>query len=465
VIFFERRVQNHRADQLTEASQLTTADRLTRASRLPTADEPLKISHSPSPHPSAEQPRPDTGRYARPGSLPPAQTGFFGLVARSWAGRYGTALVFVSGALGVEKLLQRFFPYPFLFVFFAAVMASAWFAGTGPGMFAVLASTIAVDYFFVPPFDSLAINATDSSYFAAFILCALAASWVSSSKRNSEEALREARNQLEVRVAERTAELQKSNAELQETIERHDRAQHALMNTRAELAELSRFMTMAELTASIAHEVNQPLTALVVYGRACLEWLSASPPNMDEARRAAEIVIQDGTRAGAVLNRIRALFKKQPVAKDRLDLNEVIREAAGFVTEEAARNGIAIRMELARDLPEVQGDRVQLEQVILNLLINAIDALRDTNNPRQISMSTRREGAGDALVSVEDSGRGIGADIAEKIFDPFFTTKSQGIGMGLSISRSIVESHGGRLWAEPRVEQGAVFQFTVRIGV
>lgn len=377
------------------------------------------------------------------------------------------ASVFVAMALGIEKLLQRVFPYPFLFVFFAAVMASSWFAGTGAGLFAVLTSTIAVDYFFVRPFYSLAINATDSSYFAAFILCALVASWVSSSKRKSEEALREARDQLEVRVAERTAELQKSNAELQKTVRQHDKAQHALLKTQAELAELSRFLTMAELTASIAHEVNQPLTALVVYGRACLEWLSASPPNMAEARRAAEIVIQDGTRAGAVLNRIRALFKKQPVARDSLDLNDVILEATSFLSEDAVRKKIEVRTELARDLPKIQGDRVQLEQVVLNLLLNAtnaIDALRDTNERKEIVISSRRRGPGEILVSLEDSGIGIGEEITEKIFDPFFSTKSQGIGMGLSISRSIVESHGGRLWAEPRRKDGAVFQFTLPIG-
>jgi len=396
--------------------------------------------------------------------MPPRASAFLRNLARSWAGRYGMASLFVALALGLEKLLQGFFPYPFLFVFFAAVMASAWFGGTGPGLFAVLLSTIAVDYFFVRPFYSLAINATDSSYFAAFILCALVASWISSSKRKGEEALREARDQLEVRVAERTAELQKSNAELQKTVGQHERAQQALMKTQAELAELSRFLTMAELTASIAHEVNQPLTAVAVYGRACLEWLSASPPNLPEARRAAEIVIQDGTRAGTIINRIRALFKRQPVAQDWLNLNEIIAESVGFMREEAIRHRITIRTELARDLPEIKGDRVQLEQVVLNLIINAIDALREAKETREVLISSRREGSADVLVSVEDSGMGVSAEIAGRIFDPFFTTKSHGIGMGLSISRSIVESHGGRLWAESRPLDGAIFRFTIRVG-
>jgi C4-dicarboxylate-specific signal transduction histidine kinase len=373
------------------------------------------------------------------------------------------ASIFVALALGVEKLLQRIFPYPFLFVFFAAVMASAWFARTGPGLYAVLISTIAVDYFFVRPFYSLAINATDSSFFAAFILCALVASWISSSKRKSEEALREAHDQLEVRVAERTAELQKSNAELQKTMERHEKAQQALMKTQAELAELSRFLTMAELTASIAHEVNQPLTAIVVYGRACLEWLSASPPDLGEARRAAETVIQDGTRAGAVINRIRALFKKQPTAKDWLDLNAVIQESIGLMQEEAMRHRVAIRTELAPDLRKIKGDRVQLEQVVLNLVMNAIDAMHETTNGKEVVIISRMEGSTEVLVSVEDNGIGVSSEIAQKIFDPFFTTKSKGVGMGLSISRSIVESHGGRLWTGPHRSDGATFQFTLRV--
>jgi C4-dicarboxylate-specific signal transduction histidine kinase len=373
------------------------------------------------------------------------------------------ALVLVGSALGLTLLMERFLPYPVLFLFFAAVMASAWFGGTGPGLSAVFASTVAVDYFFVPPVRSFAINATNTTYFASFVVCALAASWVSSAKREDEEALREARDKLEVRVAERTAELQKSNTELQKSIEQHESARQSLMKTQAELAELSRFLTMAELTASIAHEVNQPLTAVAVYGRACVEWLSATPPNLEEARRAAEIVIQDGTRAGAVLNRIRALFKRQPAVTDWLGLNEVIRQAAAFANEEAARSRVLIRTELAADLPQIRGDGVQLEQVVLNLIINAIDSLRETSGPREIVISSRATASKEALVSVEDNGKGINAEIAPKMFDPFFTTKAHGIGMGLSISRSIVESHGGRLWAESRAPQGAKFQFTVRI--
>jgi C4-dicarboxylate-specific signal transduction histidine kinase len=377
---------------------------------------------------------------------------------------YGTALFFSSVALACTLLLQGLFPYPFLFLFFAAVMASAWFGGTGPGIFAVLLSTIAIDYFFVPPLRSFAINATDATYFASFIVCALVASWISAAKKEDEEALRETRDQLEVRVAERTAQLQRSNDELQESIEQREKAQQALIKTQGELAELSRFLTMGELTASIAHEVNQPLTAVVTYGRACLEWLSATPPNLEEARHAARTLVQNGTRAGDIINRIRALFRRQPPTKDWLDLNEVIRESMIFMREEAGKHQIALRTELAVDLPRVNADRVQLEQVILNLVMNAVDAMRDTrSSPKEVVIRSRRESSSEVLVSVEDSGVGIAPEIAERIFDPFFTTKPQGIGMGLSVCRSIIESHNGRLWAVSGQPEGAILQFTVRI--
>src|SRR5215472_17199033 len=361
-------------------------------------------------------------------------------------------------------MLQRFFPYPFLFLFFAAVMAGAWLGGVGPGLFGVVLSTIAVEYFLVPPFDSLKINATDTTYFASFVICSLAASWVSSSKKKDQEALDEARGHLEVRVADRTAELQRTNTALQNSIYQREKAQQALIETQAKLAELTRLLTIGELTASIAHEVNQPLTAVVTYGRACLEWLSKNPPDLDEARRAAETVIQDGTRAGAIINRIRALFRRQSPEKEWLDLNEVIRHLIDLIQNESFKHGVSVTSELAPDLPKIKGDRVQLEQVLLNLVMNSIDAMNGiTDRQKEIVITSSRESLSGVIVSVQDCGQGISPEIAEKIFRPFFTTKPQGIGMGLSIRRSIVESHGGQLWALARLPNGAVVQFTVRI--
>ena len=368
----------------------------------------------------------------------------FQVITRSLPWRYGIAFIFELVAFLLTLSLQRLFPYPFLFLFFGAVMASAWFGGTGPGIFSVLMSTVMVEYFFVPPFYSFSVSTTAEAYFGAFVVCALIASWVSDSKRKSEEALMEARSQLEIRVSERTAEL---------------------MKTQAELAHLSQVLSMGELTASIAHEISQPLTAVVTHGHACVEWLSASPPNLEKARLTADRIIQDGTRAGAVLSRIRALFKKEAPAKGWFDMNELIHELTTFLREEAQRRHISIRTELASGLPKVRADRVQLQQVMLNLVMNAMDAtimIETAGEPRDLIIRSRENGES-VSVSVEDRGVGLDATTAAKIFDPFFTTKPHGIGMGLSISRSIIESHRGRLWAEPRPSGGAIFQFTVPI--
>src|SRR5437667_10183278 len=258
---------------------------------------------------------------------------------RSLARSFVLALVFVLAALVPELfIVKHYFPYPFLFLFFGAVMASAWFGGMTGGLFAVALSIVAVDYFFIPPVNSFVVNAAAIGYLAAFVVCALIASWVSSAQKRSEQALKDARSQLEIRVIERTEEL---------------------MKTEAELARLSRVLSMGELTASIAHEIKQPLTAVVTNGHACIEWLAATPPSVEKARKTTEKIIQDGTRAGAVLSRIRALFKNEPAVKDWLDVNEVIQEIVVLVRAETQKLHIPMRAELSAGLPRVKGDRVQ----------------------------------------------------------------------------------------------------------
>lgn len=322
-------------------------------------------------------------------------------------------------------------------------MASAWFGGTAAGLFAVLLSTLVVAYFFVPPFYSWRISATAEAYFAAFVVCALVASWVSSSKKESEEDLRKTRDELEVRVSERTAEL---------------------MKTQAELGHVSRALSMGELAASVAHEISQPLTAVVTHGYACVEWLSASPPNLEKALQTARRIVQDGTRAGDVVDRIRALFRKEETVKDWFDMNDMIRELTVFLRDEALRRGVQMRTELAAGLPKVKGDRVQLQQVVLNLMINGFDAMAGlTGRPKELLINSQAADSGSILVQIADCGTGLNDETAERIFDPFFTTKPHGIGMGLSISRSIVESHEGRLWAVPRPSGGAIFQFALPV--
>ena len=367
------------------------------------------------------------------------------IMRRSFVIRYGAALLLSGTALLASLAMQHLFafPYPFLFLFFGAVMVSAWMGGMGAGLFAVLLSTLLVDYFFVPPFYSWQISATAETYFVSFVICALVASWISSAKKQSEQALQEAHDLLEIKVSERTA---------------------ALMKTQAELAHLSRVLSMGELTASVAHEISQPLTAVVTNGHACLEWLSATPPNLDKARQSTQSIIQDGTRAGAVVDRMRALFKKEQPVTTWVEVNEIIQELVGFLRHEAATRGISIGLDLAPSLPQVKADSIQLQQVMLNLIMNAMDAYRgSTATASEVVIRSRKQAKGEILIAVEDYGPGINPEMEEKIFEPFFTTKLNGIGMGLSISRSIVESHQGRLWATSKPNGGAVFQLSLPI--
>jgi PAS domain S-box-containing protein len=242
----------------------------------------------------------------------------------------------------------------------------------------------------------------------------------------------------------------------------HMQAWEALREAQAELARVTRVTMLGEITASIAHEVNQPLAAVVMNGNACRRWLASDPPNLDEARGAAQRMVRDGERAGQVLARIRALVRRGTTERNALDVNDVIREALGFTRGELERQRVAIRTELNDDLPLVLGDRVQLQQVLVNLILNARDAMADvTGGSAELTVGSRREPSGGVLVEVRDCGRGIDREQAERIFEAFFSTKPAGLGMGLSVSRSIVDMHGGKIWAAPNDGPGATMRFTL----
>jgi PAS domain S-box-containing protein len=235
-----------------------------------------------------------------------------------------------------------------------------------------------------------------------------------------------------------------------------------LRKAQVELAHVTRVMTMGELAASIAHEVNQPLAAIVTNGNACLRWLAGESPNLDEARETARRIIRDGNRAGDVIGRIRTLLRKTGTEKELLDMNQVIREIVALAEGEVRRNGVALRTELAGDLPPILGDRVELEQVVLNLIMNALEAMSAIGDrPRELVIRTQSGEVDQVRVTVQDSGIGLDPQSMGRIFDAFYTTKSQGMGMGLAISRSIIENHGGRLWAVANDGPGATFQFTL----
>jgi C4-dicarboxylate-specific signal transduction histidine kinase len=218
---------------------------------------------------------------------------------------------------------------------------------------------------------------------------------------------------------------------------------------------------MGQLTASITHEVNQPITAAVTYALAARRYLSAEPPNFREVDDALSLIVKEGNRAGEVVDRIRALIKKAPARKDAVEINDAILEVIALTHTEAARNNVSVRTQLAEDLPHVQGDRVQLQQVLLNLFINAIEAMCDVGEEeRELLISTGNEPDG-VLVEVRDTGPGLSPESLSRLFEPFYTTKPEGMGMGLSICRSIIEAHGGRLWAIPCEPHGALFQVTI----
>lgn len=479
--------------------------------------------------------------------------------------RFGLAVVTVAVALLITKSLVRYTDITPLF--YAAIVISAWFGGRGPGLLAVALATVSIDYYFVEPLYTLRLGGKSFSFLLVFGILAVVTSWMSSKRRQSEEALRQARDDLDVRVQERTAELRQANeilreranlldlthdtvivrdkndvitfwnrgaeerygwtreealgrvshgivrtgfpaplpeinAELTRTgrwegellhtrrdgkvvtvasrwalqrdehgnpvavletnndITERKRAEEALQKVQTELAHATRVMTLGELTASIAHEVNQPLAAIVTNGNACLRWLGSAQPNFVEARQSVERIIKDGYRASEVIQRVRNLVKKSPPRNYPVDLNEVIREVLALAQSQASRNSVSVKQELANDLPLVLGDRVQLQQVILNLVINGIEAIgKSRDGERVLAVRSSRDESDNLIVAVRDTGGGIEPESVERLFDAFFTTKQDGMGMGLAISRTIIESHGGRLWATSNSPKGAVFQF------
>jgi PAS domain S-box-containing protein len=245
-------------------------------------------------------------------------------------------------------------------------------------------------------------------------------------------------------------------------IEDRKRAEEGYSKAQAELAHITRVMTMGELAASIAHEVNQPLSGVVINGNTCLRWLAANPPNLDEAREAARRIVRDGKRAGDVVARIRALATKSSSNKERVDINEAIQDVVGLTRDEVRGKHVRLKTELADGLPPVMGDRVQLQQVLLNLVMNGVDAMSAVEGrDRELVIKAQNDEGGQVRVEVRDCGVGLNEESIQKIFNPFYSTKPAGMGMGLSISRSIIQNYGGRIWATLNDGPGTTFHFTV----
>jgi C4-dicarboxylate-specific signal transduction histidine kinase len=380
------------------------------------------------------------------GVKPFAIAGFFVLVAFLWT-----------------LVLQHLVPYPFLFLFLGAVMGSAWFGGRIAAVVSVMMATAMADYFFVPPLYSFWINPIAQTYTLAFILCAIVMSWMSVTLKRSENVVREARDELEVRVLERTAELRQSIDEMHESERKRRRAEQALNNAHMELAALNHRLGMGEMAASIAHELNQPLMALTANAYACREWLRATPVNVERASLTAEKCVEESRRASEVVKRVRALFRKEIDSRDVVDINRLIRDLAELLREDAERRGVKMYVYLDPEAPPVKADAVQVQQVLLNLAMNGMDAMMTQATGRDLVISTRRNAEDEVEIEVSDCGGGVSAEQSQRMFEPFFTTKPQGLGMGLPISRSIVEAHEGRLWFTERSPRGSSFHFTIPV--
>lgn len=484
------------------------------------------------------------------------------------------ASVFVLVALLWTFLLQHVIAYPFVFLFLGAIIGSAWYGGLTAGIFSILESTILVSYFFIEPLYSFSIAKQYQSFLAAFILIAVAIAIVSAARKRSETMIRIARDELEAKVWERTAELERSNLETLERerelrelteaipqqiwrasatglieycnhhlmdylgapleevkgenffrtlhpedevlfrndwqdtlqkqsdfemetrvrgsdgvyrwflirsiphrnregaivcwygihidIEKQRRAQQYLVEAQEDLARLTRSMSMAEMAASIAHELNQPLTALAMHAYACREWLRNQPPNFEKASMSAEKIVQESTRASSVVKRVRALFRKESGVRESVKINTLIQDLMQFLRGECIRRGVHLHVYPGDDLPVVEIDTIQIQQLVLNLAINAMDAMSQNRGSRELTIRTGKTSEDELLVKIEDNGPGISQEVAARMFEPFFSTKPKGIGMGLAICRSIVEAHNGRIWAENSPEGGATFQFTLR---
>jgi signal transduction histidine kinase len=371
------------------------------------------------------------------------------LVSRSLIVRYGVSLAFVAIAQGLAFLFESRFGNAFFGFFFpVAVIGARWFCGAVPGWLATAVSTVLVWYYFIPPLRSFMVTWHDAPFVLVFLVCQIFAGWIVAKRKEAEASLR------------------KTNASLIEQMGQRERAEESLRTVRTELARVGRLTTVGELTASIAHEINQPLASIATNCDACIAWLAPEDIDLPEARAAAERAALGATRASEVIRRIRSLISNAPIEKVPLQVNDLIAEVVDLTAHQAETCGVSIVQELQRNLSQVPGDRIQLQQVVLNLLMNAIEATASIDErPRRVTIQTQELASGDVETSVADTGIGIPGDLIARLFEPFFTTRASGIGMGLSISRSIIEAHGGRIWADSSADQGSVFHFTIpRVG-
>jgi len=379
--------------------------------------------------------------------------------------RYVVTIILVTATVVLAKLLERYWQStPFVSLFLCAIMFSAWFGGLRQALLSTTLLVLAFDYYFLPPTHSLVPNLNELPRLVLFAGSALLVGLMSAAQRRTAESLEQARDEL----AANLQELKKANNALHKEIAERRLAEAALQKAQANLAHMTRLTTMGELSASIAHEVNQPLTAIVNNANACITLLAGGDQNFEEIREALTEIVDDADRASAVIQRVRKLAKRAPTERSPLDLRVVVNDVLTLARYASAARCVQIRPDLPNDLPLVSGDRVQIQQVLLNLVVNGMDAMDTVEESKRIlricGRSETRNGIAEVLLSVQDSGTGLRPEEADRLFEAFYTTKPDGMGMGLAISRSIIEAHGGRLWAEPNQGPGATFLFSLPAG-
>jgi len=370
---------------------------------------------------------------------------------------YGVAFLSVTATLLMARFQLDLQAAP-VSLFLCAIMFTAWVGGVKPGLLAMALSLLSFKYYFLTPVHSLALDSGEIPRLVVFALAGVFVLAITGAQKRGEEKLRQ------------------TGRELQTNIEDLNRTQHELHKAQAELAHMTRLTTMGELTASIAHEVNQPLTAVVNNANACLDLLDPTPKrpgeggpdgtsNLEEVREALGEIRDDAERASAVVVRVRQLAKRAPVEKSVLYLKDVVNDVLALARYELAARRVTIRSDLPQDLPSVSGDRVQLQQVLLNLVMNGMDAMNSVEEQNRILLVVGKHdetaGTPAVLLCVQDAGTGFKPEELGRLFEPFYTTKPHGMGMGLAISRSIIEAHGGRLWAAPNQGPGATFSLSL----
>ena len=381
--------------------------------------------------------------------------------------RYTVAFVTVIAAVFLTNAIRSIYPIiPTASLLFCASIVSGWFGGTGPGLLAALISSTALAFDFIPsPYPATTLFA-EIPRLAIFTLGVLFASWISGQQRQAEELLERARDELEVKVQDRTAELRRANVELEAEIAERKSAEEALHTMQAELTHVSRVTMLGELTASIAHEVNQPLGAIMNYANACRRLLAADPEERIKVDQALAKIAEDAQRASDVIARIRALSKKKPTEKTSVAIKDLIDDVVAVANYEMRARGITVRVDLATELPRLQVDRIQIQQVLLNLMINgaeAMESLAPKDRIMEISVRSRSQNIPALILCIRDHGPGVQRADESRLFMPFYSTKSQGLGLGLTISRSIVEAHNGNLSLVPSEGQGATFQLLLPV--